>query len=51
MAAAESRASFGSAGFLKGRANLHSIKGVKENIISQADFLYIRGGFKWKKWK
>jgi len=28
-----------------------TIKGVREKKISQTDFLYIRGGFKWKKWK
>jgi hypothetical protein len=28
-----------------------AIKGIKEKMISQTDFLYIRGGFKWKKWK
>jgi hypothetical protein len=28
-----------------------TIKGLKERKISPADFLYIRGGFKWKKWK
>jgi len=28
-----------------------TIKGLKNRIISQADFLYWRGGFKWKKWK
>jgi hypothetical protein len=28
-----------------------AIKGIKEKMTSQHDFLYIRGGFKWKKWK
>jgi hypothetical protein len=28
-----------------------TIKGLKEKMISQADFLYLRGGFKWKKWR
>jgi hypothetical protein len=28
-----------------------TIKGLREKKISPADFLYIRGGFKWKKWK
>jgi hypothetical protein len=28
-----------------------TIKGMREKKISQADFLYIRGGFQWKKWK
>jgi len=27
------------------------IKGLKENLISTGEFLYSRGGFKWKKWK
>lgn len=27
------------------------IKGLKQNRISASDFLYLRGGFKWKKWK
>jgi hypothetical protein len=28
-----------------------TIKGLKEKKISPANFLYMRGGFKWKKWK
>jgi len=28
-----------------------TIKGLKEKKIFQTDFLYIRGGFQWKKWK
>jgi hypothetical protein len=28
-----------------------TIKGLKEKRISPKDFHYIRGGFKWKKWK
>jgi len=28
-----------------------TIKGLIENKISPADFLYLRGGFKWKKWR
>jgi len=28
-----------------------TIKGLSERKISHSDFLYIRGGFKWKKWK
>jgi hypothetical protein len=28
-----------------------AIKGIREKKISPVDFLYIRGGFKWKKWK
>jgi len=28
-----------------------TIKGMREKKISPADFLYIRGGFQWKKWK
>jgi hypothetical protein len=28
-----------------------AIKGLKDKKISQADFLYRRGGFQWKKWK
>ncbi len=27
------------------------IKGLKQNRLSASDFLYLRGGFKWKKWK
>jgi hypothetical protein len=27
------------------------IKGLNQNRISARDFLYLRGGFKWKKWK
>jgi len=27
------------------------IKGLKEKLISTSEFLYSRGGFKWKKWK
>jgi hypothetical protein len=27
------------------------IKGLKENRLSPSEFLYLRGGFKWKKWK
>ncbi|MCI0696789.1 hypothetical protein L0337_32885 [candidate division KSB1 bacterium] len=27
------------------------IKGVKQNRLSTNDFLYLRGGFKWRKWK
>jgi len=27
------------------------IKGLNQNCISASDFLYLRGGFKWKKWK
>jgi len=27
------------------------IKGLKQNQLSESDFLYLRGGFKWKKWK
>jgi hypothetical protein len=27
------------------------IKGLNENLISTREFLYLRGGFKWKKWK
>jgi hypothetical protein len=27
------------------------IKGFKENRLSASEFLYLRGGFKWKKWK
>jgi hypothetical protein len=27
------------------------IKGLKENRLSTSAFLYLRGGFKWKKWK
>jgi hypothetical protein len=29
----------------------HKIKGLHEKLLSPNDFLYIRGGFKWKKWK
>jgi len=28
-----------------------TIKGLIEKFISQKDFLYTRGGFKWKRWK
>jgi hypothetical protein len=28
-----------------------TIKGMREKKILPADFLYIRGGFKWKRWK
>jgi len=28
-----------------------TIKGLIENKIAPADFLYLRGGFKWKKWR
>jgi len=28
-----------------------TIKGMREKKICQADFLYIRGGFKWKRWR
>ncbi|MCI0692176.1 hypothetical protein L0337_09260 [candidate division KSB1 bacterium] len=28
-----------------------TIKGLKEKKIFRTDFLYVRGGFKWKKWK
>jgi len=31
--------------------NTDYIKGLKQNLISPEDFLYVRGGFKWKKWK
>ncbi|MCI0693562.1 hypothetical protein L0337_16335 [candidate division KSB1 bacterium] len=27
------------------------IKGLKQNLILAKDFLYLRGGFKWKKWR
>jgi len=27
------------------------IKGLNQNRLSQTDFLYLRGGFKWKRWK
>jgi hypothetical protein len=27
------------------------IKGLKQNRISSDEFHYLRGGFKWKKWK
>jgi hypothetical protein len=27
------------------------IKGLKQNRIATNDFLYLRGGFKWKKWR
>jgi hypothetical protein len=27
------------------------IKGLKQNRLLATDFLYLRGGFKWKKWK
>jgi len=27
------------------------IKGLKQNRILRDEFLYLRGGFKWKKWK
>jgi len=27
------------------------IKGLKQGLISHNMFLYLRGGFKWKKWK
>ncbi len=27
------------------------IKGLKQNQLSINEFLYVRGGFKWKKWK
>jgi hypothetical protein len=27
------------------------IKGLRQNRLSTNDFLYLRGGFKWKKWK
>jgi len=27
------------------------IKGLKQNRLSANDFLYLRGGFKWRKWK
>jgi len=27
------------------------IKGFKENRLLPSEFLYLRGGFKWKKWK
>jgi len=28
-----------------------TIKGLREKKFSHADFLYIRGGFQWRKWK
>jgi hypothetical protein len=27
------------------------IKGLKQNLLSSNQFLYLRGGFKWKRWK
>ncbi|MDZ7290245.1 MAG: hypothetical protein ONB44_12855 [candidate division KSB1 bacterium] len=27
------------------------IKGIKQGLLSENDFLYLRGGFKWKKWR
>jgi len=27
------------------------IKGLKQKQLSRNDFLYMRGGFKWKRWK
>jgi len=27
------------------------VKGLKQNRFSPNEFLYLRGGFKWKKWK
>jgi len=27
------------------------IKGLKQNRLTPDEFLYLRGGFKWKKWK
>jgi len=27
------------------------IKGLKQNWLTTSAFLYLRGGFKWKKWK
>jgi len=27
------------------------IKGLKQNLLTTSGFLYLRGGFKWKKWR
>jgi len=41
-------------GDLRFAATMHEtdyIKGLKQNRLSPNEFLYLRGGFKWKKWK
>jgi len=37
--------------FLATMYEIPYIKGLEQGLISASEFLYVRGGFKWKKWK
>jgi hypothetical protein len=37
--------------FLASMYETPSINGLKQGLLSAHEFLYLRGGFKWKKWR
>ncbi len=37
--------------FLATMYEIPYIKGLEHGLISAKDFLYVRGGFRWKRWK